>query len=97
MSVLAKITAVILILVGLLVMLTGVVAGLTGFFRVGMMAPGINNPFMPSIPQGVGVGLSLLVGAAIFGQGLMLAAVGEALYLIANIARNTGLVGPRPV
>ena len=96
MGVLAKITAVILIIVGLFVMLSGVVAGVTGLFRGGMMNPGFNNPFMPTMPQGFLSGISLLVGAAIFGQGLMLAAVGEALFLIANIAHNTGLTGPRP-
>ena len=96
MGILAKITAVILIIVGLLTMLSGVVAGVSGLFRGGMMTPGFNNPFMPALPQGFFTGISLLVGAAIFGQGLMLAAVGEALFLIANIAHNTSLTGPRP-
>jgi hypothetical protein len=97
MGVLAKITAIILIVIGLLVMLTGVLAGLTGLFRMGNLPSGI-SPYMPMMQSaGLGFGISLLVGGVIFGQGLMLAAVGEALYLISNIARNTGLTPPRPL
>jgi len=96
MTVLAKITAVIIIIAGLLVMLGGIVVGLTGA-GMGMMQPfgGFQRgPMMPVIPQMMGVWVGLLLGGAVFIQGLMLAALGEALYLISNIAQGSSI---RPV
>lgn len=90
-----KVTAVIILVVGVLMMLVGFGAGVAGLFRSGVgltTAGGFGRmPFRQGLSAAPAIfpGLNLLVGLIIFVQGLMLAALGEGLYLIANIARNT--------
>ncbi len=95
MQTFVKVTAVIILIVGVLVMLVGFGVGVAGIFRSGMgltMAGGLGRaPFRQGLAAAPSVfpGLNLLAGLIIFVQGLITAALGEGLYLIANIARNT--------
>lgn len=84
MAILAKITAVILILIGILVMAAGVITGINGLLNLSDFTG--MGPFMG---QMMGTGLTLAVAAAIFLQGLVVTAIGEVLYLLAQIADNT--------
>lgn len=84
MSILAKITAIILILIGILVMIAGVITAINGLMNISNV-PGV-RPFMGPM---MNTGLILLAATAIFLQGLTVTAVGEVLYLLAQIAENT--------
>lgn len=95
MNTFARLTAVILILLGIIVMLIGVLSGVFGVARIGLgtfqSAPSYIPPTSPFfvIQQFLGAGISLLVGLIVFVQGLILTAMGEGVYLAAEIAQNT--------
>ncbi len=90
MSVLAKIIAVIILIVGLLVMLSGVAAGIGGLFRFGAInnfnlypnLPGFNMPMMR-------YGLGLVLSVYLIIQGLLMFGFGLVIFLVADIARVT--------
>ncbi|RPI82421.1 MAG: hypothetical protein EHM41_18410 [Chloroflexi bacterium] len=84
MSIFAKITAVILLVFGILVMVAGVITGINGLLNLSDFTG--MGPFMG---QMMGTGITLAVAAAIFLQGLVVTAIGEVLYLLAQIADNT--------
>ena len=73
------------------------IVGLTGAAGMGMMRqfngfPG--GPMMPGVQPFMTVWIGLFFGGVIFVQGLLMAALGEALYLISNIAQGSAA---RPV
>jgi hypothetical protein len=83
MKTLAKITAITLIVAGILGMLLAFVVAIGG-------AIGLSNlPAMARLgPARLLPAFSFLTGAGIFGQGLLMVAFGEALYLLAGINGN---------
>ncbi|MGE5220973.1 MAG: hypothetical protein ACM3PY_00955 [Omnitrophica WOR_2 bacterium] len=94
MNTFARLTAVVMILLGILVMLFAIVGGVFGVARIGLGTVQPTPTFPPAnpffvIPQIVGAGIGLLVGLVMFIQGLILTALGEGIYLAAEIAQNT--------
>ncbi|MCL4558997.1 MAG: hypothetical protein M1281_00065 [Chloroflexi bacterium] len=84
MSVLAKVTGVIILIIGFLVILAGIVVALVGAATIGV------GPVSPYLPQTVTpFSVSLILGGAIFIQGLMLFGFGAVVYLVGSIAHNT--------
>ncbi|MGA7192914.1 MAG: hypothetical protein WBW94_04720 [Anaerolineales bacterium] len=89
MKTLARITAVILIIFGIIIMLSGLTLGVVGIVRTGSRALGA-TPIQPGLRvAGAGMftglgGLILVIFIVI--QGLMIIATGEGLYLLANIS-----------
>jgi hypothetical protein len=85
MATFAKITAIVLILFGIIVMGFGLFAAGRGALQAGAPAPLGDSLISPFVTAGFQVGL----GAAIFLWGLILAAVGQGLYLIARVAESS--------
>ena len=86
MRTLARITGVIFVVVGLLAAGLGVYEMVRAFTQP--------EPFMPSLfgteeAEGMLLPLRLLVGGMISMQGLMTAALGEGLWLVASIAEHS--------
>jgi len=95
MKTFARITAIALIAVGLLIMLGGLAAALAGAFGGGMHpfpAPDGRMPFPH--PMGARHGLGLLFGAALLVQGLIVTAIGQGLHLLNNLGEQPA--GPPP-
>ncbi len=87
MNTIARITAVILIILGLLVMMGGVATATFGAVRSGQRALSA-APTRPAAGLGgllTGLGLAIFL----FAQGMMVVAAGEGLYLLADLARKT--------
>jgi hypothetical protein len=91
MKTLARITAVILIILGILVMLGGLTLGVIGIVRAGSRALGA-VPLQPALRaasgglfSGLG-GLILVIFIVI--QGLLIVATGEGLFLLANLSEK---------
>lgn len=87
MKTLARITAVILIIFGILVMLSGLTMGVIGIVRAGSRALGA-TPIQPGLRvagalSGLG-GLILVIFILL--QGLMIIATGEGLFLLADLS-----------
>ncbi len=91
MSTLAKITGVFIFIIGILLVLAGIVVGVMGLFRGGIvfnrlpLAPG--SPFLG--PAQAFSGFGLFAGLGIFLYGLVVITFGEVTYLVGDIARNT--------
>ncbi len=91
MKTLARITAVILIIFGIIVMLGGLTMGVIGIVRAGSRALGA-APVQPGLHIAGGgmlgglAGLILVIFIVI--QGLMIIATGEGLYLLANVSEK---------
>jgi hypothetical protein len=82
MTTIARITAIILIVLGILVMLGGVATAVGGIVRAGprITAAGIQRP--------AGVINGFALAALIFVQGMIVIASGEGLYLLAALTRK---------
>jgi len=91
MKTLARITSVILIILGILVMLGGLTMGVIGIVRAGSRALGA-APVQPALRAASGGlfgglgGLILVIFIVI--QGLMIVATGEGLFLLANLSEK---------
>ena len=91
MKTFARITAVILIIFGILVMLSGLTMGVIGIVRAGSHALGA-APLQPALRAASGGlfgglgGLILVIFIVI--QGLMIVATGEGLFLLANLSEK---------
>jgi hypothetical protein len=81
MITIARITAIILIVLGLLVILSGLAAGALGVLHAGARAVGLQN----SAPRLGGIGGLLLVIISLI-QGLLVLGAGQGLYLLAGLA-----------
>ena len=92
MKTLARITAIILIIFGILVMLGGLTMGVIGIVRAASRAVGA-APLQPGLRVAGGAlfgglgGLILVIFILI--QGLMIVATGERLYLLAGLSEKT--------
>jgi len=91
MKTLARITSVILIIFGILVMLSGLTMGVIGIVHAGSRALGA-TPLQPGLRL-AGGGLfgglgGLILVIFILIQGLMIVATGEGLYLLANVTEK---------
>ncbi len=84
MKTIARITAIILIILGLLVMLGGITTVAIGALRSGQRA--LSAAPRPAGLGGVISGLALAV--ILFVQGLVVIATGEGLYLLADISHR---------
>ena len=90
MKTLARITATVLIIFGILVLLSGVTLGVIGIVRatshaLGGFAPGVRVAGAGALN---GLDGSILIVFVLI-QGLMIIATGEGLYLLAKIANQT--------
>ena len=97
MKTFARITAIALIAVGLLIMLGGLVAGVAGAFSGGWHHfPGADGRMPFGHMQGgrMGMGMGLLFGAALLVQGLIVTAVGQGLYLLNNLGEKPAPAAP---
>ena len=86
MNTIARITAVILIVLGILIMLGGIVSVGLGAIRSGQRALFL-SPVRPAAGLGgllTGIGLAIFL----FVQGMIVVATGEGLYLLAVVARK---------
>jgi hypothetical protein len=91
MKTLARITAVILIIFGILVMLSGLTMGIIGIVRAGSHALSA-TPIQPGL-RAAGGGLfggfgGLILVIFVLIQGLMIVATGEGLYLLAKLSEK---------
>jgi len=91
MKTLARITAIILIIFGILVMLGGLTMGVIGIVRTGSRTLGA-APLQPAL-RAAGGGLfgglgGLILVIFIVIQGLMIVASGEGLFLLANLSER---------
>ena len=85
MKTLARITADVLVIIGILVMLGGMTMGVVGVARTGIRALSAVPVTSGARLAGGGLG-GLVILIFIFIQGLMCLAAGEGLYLLANMA-----------
>lgn len=86
MNTIARITAIVLIVLGILVMLGGVATIAVGAVRSGQRAPS-TAPIRPAARLG-GLLTSIGLVAFLFVQGAVVIATGEGLYLLADLARK---------
>jgi hypothetical protein len=82
MSIIGKFTGVILLLIGLVVILLGVYAAVAGVMTATQAPP--TGFMMPML----GAGYSAALGGVIILWGLMMAALGEGLFLLAQVVEN---------
>jgi heme A synthase len=96
MKTFARITAIALIAIGLLIMLGGLAAGAAGAFSGGWHHfPGPDGRMPFGHMQGGRIGMGLLFGAALLVQGLIVTAIGQGLYLLNNLGEKPAAV-PAP-
>ena len=91
MKTFARITAVILIIFGILVMLGGLTLGVIGIARAGSRTLGAAplQPVLRAVGGGLFGGLGgLILVIFILIQGLMIVATGEGLFLLANLSEK---------
>jgi hypothetical protein len=81
MSIIGKITGVLLLLIGLVVILIGVYAAVAGVMTATQAPP---TGFMPMLGAGYTAGL----GGVVILWGLIMAALGEGLFLLAQVVDN---------
>lgn len=82
MSIIGKITGILILLIGLVVILLGVYAAVAGVMTATQAPPtGFLTPML-------GAGYSALLGGGIILWGLMMAALGEGLFLLAQVVDN---------
>ncbi len=87
MKIVARITAVLFIVLGILVILAGIYLALSGF-----LTPASQTPAAPGLLLNLSGWVSLAevaVGATVGLQGLFLAAIGEVLWLLASISDHS--------
>ncbi len=86
MNTIARITAIILIILGILVMLGGAATVVVGLARSGQhalsVAPARSGAGLGGLLTGIGLAIFLFV------QGMIVIAAGEGLYLLADLARK---------
>jgi len=82
MKTFARITAIVLIVIGILLLFGGVVLGLTGVAR------SLMNVTAAARPLRAGGAISLILLAFIFVEGLTVIAIGEGLFLLADVANK---------
>jgi len=86
MKTLARITSVVFVGLGLLIILAGIAVALSGFFGE---QPSVTTPALMPDLSGLVIVMSVFGGAAISLQGFFLAAIGQGIWLLVDIARNT--------
>ena len=91
----ARITAVVLMLLGVLLIVAALVAGAAGIIRSGMQSAGVIPRLGTARPAAPGLGLIILIFSII--QGVVLVAFGEVIFLMSDIVRNTrSFISPAP-
>lgn len=84
MSLLAKITGMLLLVIGILIMGTGIIISL----GLGLFSSGIKIGNTPNIITGLLTTWSLAIGGVVFIQGLLMSAGGVLLSVFANISNT---------
>jgi hypothetical protein len=87
MKAFARIISVVFMGIGLIIILMGVSMAVSGLFSLEPQTP-VSPSFMPDLTGLVVVG-RMIAGGIIGFQGLFLAAIGEVLWLLADIAAKT--------
>ena len=87
MKAFARITAIVFVILGILIILGGVVFALSGFFQEESAAPSMPG-LIPDF-SGLIALARLLGGGTISLQGFFLAAIGQGIWLLVDIANNT--------
>jgi hypothetical protein len=92
MNTFVRVVGIILIVVGAVVMVISIFGGFAAVIRVGAQTAGFAFPggrgfIRPATPINV-AGLGLLLAVGVFVQGLVTAALGGGLYLLADIDRS---------
>lgn len=87
MKTFARVISVVFMLLGLLILLIGVSMAISGLFHL-KPETASPSPLMPNL-NGLTILMRILAGGAIGLQGLFLAAIGEVLWLLADIAAKT--------
>ena len=82
MKTFARITAIVLIVIGILLLFGGVALGVTGVVR------SLMNVTAAARPLGAGGTAGLILLAFIFVEGLTVTAIGEGLFLLVDIANK---------
>lgn len=83
MSIIAKITGVIILLIGLLLILGGIAVMVSSLFTVDQ------TPVSPLVTPMFLTGYVVFIGIAIMAYGLLTCALGEGLILLAQVADNS--------
>jgi predicted ferric reductase len=83
----ARITAVIFMLLGILVVLIGLYLAISGIFKTPAITSSLGNPVFDF--SGLYLVAGIIAGSAVGLQGLFLTAVGLVLWLLANISYET--------
>jgi hypothetical protein len=89
MKTLARITAVLFMILGVLVILGGILIAISGFFNPAAEVIASPNNIIPDL-SGLTILIRMAAGGAVGLQGLFLAALGEGLWLLASIADQSG-------
>jgi hypothetical protein len=87
MKAFARVISVAFIILGLIIILIGVSIAISGLFSLKPATPSPSS-LMPNI-NGLVVFARIFAGSAVGFQGLFLAAIGEVLWLLADIAAKT--------
>ncbi len=82
MSTIARITAIVLVVLGIIILFSGLAIGVTGAIRTMMNAASAARPLRAGGLTG------LFVIAFIITHGLLMSAAGEGLYLLAGLSRR---------
>ncbi len=83
MNTLARISALVLIVLGILILLAGLLVGTADSFRLGARLVGT---FPSGLRPGYGLWGGLALGVFLFVQGFLITAAGEGLYLLSGLA-----------
>ncbi|MDR3576556.1 MAG: hypothetical protein P4L50_22040 [Anaerolineaceae bacterium] len=83
----ARITAVVLMILGVLVILGGLAGGVAGLIRAGMQTSGAVPRLGAARTALPGLGLFVMIFSII--QGLLLVAFGEMIFLLTDVVHNT--------
>jgi hypothetical protein len=89
MKAFARMISVVFMIIGLIIILIGVSMAVSGIFSLKPETP-VAPSLMPNL-NGLVILARVVVGGAIGFQGLFLAAIGEVLWLLADIATKTEL------
>lgn len=87
MKAFARVTSIIFVVLGILVILGGIIFAISGFFTE--KSPAVTAPSLVPDLSGIVIAARFFGGAAVSLQGFFLAAIGQGIWLLTDIANNT--------
>ena len=87
MKAFARITSIVFVVLGILVILGGIIFAVSGFFGEKSLA--VSTPSLIPDLSGLVIVMRFFGGAAISLQGFFLAAIGQGIWLLTDIANHT--------